>query len=208
MATPKPTVFVVDDNPGVRNALSMLMRSVDRRVETFSSATAFLASDGPHRPGCLVLDIRMPGMDGMELQERLNAIESDLPIIFITAHGDVPAAVTALKGGAVDFLQKPFKDQDLLDRIEQALSHNAQVRSEHAGRDAILGRVSSLTPREHEVMDVVVAGKANKVIAAELGLSERTVEIHRSRVMRKMQANSLAELVRMVLRSQDLTSQP
>ena len=185
-----------------------LLKSAGYGVEAFDSANAFLNRSDPERGECLIMDVQLPNMNGLDLQRKLLDAGSQLPIIFITAHGDVPAAVTALKGGAVDFLQKPFKDQDLLDRIEQALSRNDQIRSDHADRDAILARVSSLTPREREVMDVVVAGRANKVIAAEMGLSERTVEIHRSRVMRKMQANSLAELVRMALQSRDLTSQP
>ncbi|HSN72662.1 MAG TPA: response regulator, partial [Steroidobacteraceae bacterium] len=168
-------------------------------VETFGSAQEFLDAYKDDRPGCLVLDIRMPGMSGLELQEKLNERRAIIPVIFITGHGDVPMAVEAMQAGAVDFIQKPFRDQDLLDRINQALEKDAANRAALAERSAIAKRLSTLTPREHEVMELVVRGKANKVIAGDLNLSQRTVEIHRARVMEKMQASSLAHLVRMVL---------
>ena len=153
----------------------------------------------PARPGCLVLDVRMPGISGLELQQRLTDMESTLPIIFVTAHGDIPMAVEAVKAGAVDFIQKPFRDQELLDKIQRALEQNRGRRETRTDRQAIESRLAELTPREREVLELVVVGKANKVIAAELGISQRTVEIHRARVMQKMHADSLSELVRMVM---------
>jgi two-component system response regulator FixJ len=197
--TAKPTVFVVDDDAAVRDALRFLMRSVGLTVETFTSATEFLDAYRDDRPGCLVLDIRMPGMTGLELQDKLTERRSILPIIFITGHGDVPMAVEAMQAGAMDFIQKPFRDQDLLDRIHQAIDKDAKTRQSLGELAAIRARLASLTPREREVMDLVVHGKANKVIAGDLDLSQRTVEIHRARVMEKMEASSLAHLVRMVL---------
>ena len=195
----RPTVFIVDDDVAVRDALKFLLRSVGHPVEAFASATEFLDAYGDDRPGCLVLDIRMPGMSGLELQEQLVARRSILPIIFITGHGDVPMAVEAMQAGAMDFIQKPFRDQDLLDRINQALEKDAMNRAALGEKNQIRERLASLTPREREVMDLVVHGKANKVIAGDLELSQRTVEIHRARVMEKMQAASLAHLVRMVI---------
>ena len=175
------------------------MRSIGLEAETFPGAAAFLEAYDPDRSGCLVLDIRMPGMSGLDLQRRLNEANAILPIIFITGHGDVPVAVRAMRAGAVDFLQKPFDEQDLLDRIHQALENDARHRRELAEKDLILGRIASLTPRERQVMDLVVAGLANKNVAGRLGVSRRTVEIHRARVMAKMQATSLAHLVRMAM---------
>jgi len=198
-ATPAPVVFVVDDDEAVRNATRMLLQSVGLGVETFDSADRFLESADPDRHGCLVLDIRMPGMSGLELQERLAARDAALPIIFITGHGDVPMAVQAMRRGAVDFLEKPFRDQDLLDRIQRALVVSEKRLDTRQEQTRLAERAATLTAREREVMDLVVEGKANKVVAAELGLSERTVEIHRSRVMSKMGADSLAELVRMAM---------
>jgi two-component system response regulator FixJ len=195
----RPTVFVVDDDNAVRDALRFLLRSVGLAVETFASATEFLDAYRDDRPGCLVLDIRMPGMTGLELQDKLIERRSILPIIFITGHGDVPMAVEAMQAGAMDFIQKPFRDQDLLDRIHQAIDKDAKTRQSLGELAAIRTRLASLTPREREVMDLVVHGKANKVIAGDLDLSQRTVEIHRARVMEKMEASSLAHLVRMVL---------
>jgi two-component system response regulator FixJ len=195
----KPTVFVVDDDSAVRDALRFLMRSVGLTVEAFSSAAEFLDAYRADRAGCLVLDIRMPGMTGLELQDKLIERRSILPIIFITGHGDVPMAVEAMQAGAMDFIQKPFRDQDLLDRIHQAIDKDAKTRQSLGELAAIRTRLASLTPREREVMDLVVHGKANKVIAGDLDLSQRTVEIHRARVMEKMEASSLAHLVRMVL---------
>lgn len=195
----RPTVFVVDDDAAVRDALKLLLRSVGHAVETYGSAQEFLEAYGEDRPGCLVLDIRMPGMSGLELQQKLNEKHSILPIIFITGHGDVPMAVEAMQAGAVDFIQKPFRDQDLIDRINQALEKDSANRAALGERNDIRRRLETLTPREREVLDLVVHGKANKVIAGDLKLSQRTVEIHRARVMEKMQASSLAHLVRMVL---------
>ena len=195
----RPTIFVVDDDSAVRDALKLLLRSVGQAVETFGSGQEFIEAYSEDRPGCLVLDIRMPGMSGLELQQRLNERHSILPIIFITGHGDVPMAVEAMQAGAVDFIQKPFRDQDLIDRINQALEKDSNNRAALGERNDIRHRLETLTPREREVLDLVVHGKANKVIAGDLKLSQRTVEIHRARVMEKMQASSLAHLVRMVL---------
>ena len=199
MSELRQTVFVVDDDQAVRDSLSMLVRSVGLEAETFPGAAAFLEAYDPDRSGCLVLDIRMPGMSGLDLQRRLNEANAILPILFITGHGDVPVAVRAMRAGAVDFLQKPFDQQELLDRVQQALGNDARHRRELAEKDLILGRVASLTPREREVMDLVVAGLANKNVAGRLEVSQRTVEIHRARVMAKMQATSLAHLVRMAM---------
>ena len=192
-----PAVFVVDDDDAVRDSLRELLDSVGLEAETFASARDFLDAYDPPRPGCLVLDIRMPGMSGLELQERLNERDVNLPIVFITGHGDVPMAVEAMKRGAVDFIQKPFRDQELLDRINLALEHNRERRDTEAARHIIADRIETLTPREREIMEMVVEGKANKVIAIDLGLSQRTVEVHRARVMDKMKARTLADLVRM-----------
>jgi two-component system response regulator FixJ len=194
-----PTVFVVDDDSAVRKSLELLLKSTGMRVAAYSSATEFLAAHPEDPPGCLVLDVRMAGMSGLELQEQLNARHSILPVIFITGHGDVPMAVEAMQAGAVDFIQKPFRDQDLLDRISQALEKDAAARRQLAERSGIERRLASLTPRETEVLHLVVAGKANKVIAGDLNLSQRTVEIHRARVMEKMRAQSIAHLVRMIV---------
>jgi RNA polymerase sigma factor (sigma-70 family) len=195
----RPTVFVVDDDAAVRDSLKFLLRSVGQLVETYGSGPEFLDAYHEDRPGCLVLDIRMPGMSGLELQQRLNERHSIVPIIFITGHGDVPMAVEAMQAGAVDFIQKPFRDQDLIDRINQALDKDSANRQALSERSEIRKRLETLTPREREVLDLVVHGKANKVIAGDLKLSQRTVEIHRARVMEKMRASSLAHLVRMVL---------
>lgn len=194
-----PTVFVVDDDDAVRSSLRLLFKSYGLDAVMHASADEFLASYDISRPGCLVLDVRMPGLSGPELQQRLNALGATIPIVFITGHGDVPMAVEAMQAGAVDFIQKPFRDQDLLDRINQALDKDAGSRRMLAERNMIRKRLESLTPREGEVLHLVVAGKANKVIAGDLNLSQRTVEIHRARVMEKMEAHSLAHLVRMVL---------
>ena len=199
MIEPKPTVFIVDDDAAVRDSLGLLLRSMGLPVETFESGRAFLDAGRDSRQGCLVLDIRMPGMSGLELQQELVARHSLLPIIFITGHGDVPMAVEAMQAGAVDFIQKPFRDQDLLDRINQALEKDALGRRMLAERAQIQRRLETLTPREREVLAMIVAGKANKVIAGDLNLSQRTVEIHRARVMEKMGAHSLAHLVRMAM---------
>jgi len=192
-----PVVFVVDDDEAVRDSLQMLLESVDLRCETYASATEFLDGHNPDQHSCLVADIRMPGMSGLDLQEELNKRASTIPILFITGHGDVPMAVDAMKSGALDFIQKPFRDQDLLDRIHQALERDQEHREDNQAVADIRDRMARLTAREREVMERVVKGQANKVIALDLGVSQRTVEIHRARVMQKMRARSLAELVRM-----------
>ena len=199
------TVFVVDDDDAVRTSLRLLLKSVGLPVETFASAQEFLDGFDAERAGCLVLDIRMPGMSGLELQQRLNEIHAIVPIVFITGHGDVPMAVEAMQHGAVDFIQKPFRDQDLIDRINQALEKDRDNRAGLKERDAIRRRMQQLTPREREVLALVTQGKANKVIAGDLNVSQRTVEIHRARVMEKMGASSLAHLVRMVIEADRAT---
>lgn len=195
----QPTVFIVDDDPAIRFAMQALMESVNLQHQIFGSADEFLEVVTEQRPGCLVLDIRMPGLGGLELQQELIERENTLPIIFITGHGDVPMAVEAMQKGAVDFIQKPFRDQDLLDRITEALKTDKDRREEQQQHAEVSMRVDRLTNREREVFDLVVTGKPNKVIAYELGVSQRTVEIHRARVMEKMQARSLADLVKMHL---------
>jgi RNA polymerase sigma factor (sigma-70 family) len=192
-----PTVFIVDDDPSIRFAMQALMDSVNLAHEIFASADEFLEKVTDQRPGCLVLDIRMPGLGGLELQEELIKRGNTVPIIFITGHGDVPMAVEAMQKGAVDFIQKPFRDQDLLDRIREALNTDKERREEQQKHAEVANRLARLTNREREVFDLVVTGKPNKVIAYELGVSQRTVEIHRARVMEKMQARSLADLVKM-----------
>lgn len=198
---PEATVFVVDDDDAVRESLAFLLKSVGLKVESAASAQDFLKSYNPARAGCLVLDIRMPGMSGLELQEKLKQMESMLPIIFITGHGDVPMAVKAIKAGAADFVQKPFRDQELIDRIREVLEEDASARVEKLQKAEILKRIDSLTEREREVMEQVVDGKANKVVAIDLNVSQRTVEIHRANVMDKMKARSLAQLVRLVMKA-------
>ncbi len=195
----EPSVYVIDDDQAVRDSLGLLLKSIGRRARLFDSAQAFLEQYDPAMSGCIVLDIRMPGMSGMELQQRLKALRCSVPVIFVTGHGDVPMAVEAMHHGAFDFIQKPFRDQELLDRINQALNWDDEHRSGEDRRRALQERIASLTPREREVMDCVVRGLANKVIAMDLDLSQRTVEIHRARVMEKMSARSLADLVRMSL---------
>lgn len=195
----KPTIYIVDDDDGMRRALTVLMSTVGYNAIAFERPAEFLQKLDPNQPGCLVLDVRMPEMSGLEVQQQLNRSGSMLPVILITGHGDIPMAVQAMKDGAFDFLQKPFRDQDLLDRINAAIKQDAENR-EMVQRHADLRRRSeSLTPREREVMALVVDGRANKVIAIDLGLSERTVEIHRANVMEKMQARSVAHLVKMHL---------
>jgi two-component system, LuxR family, response regulator FixJ len=199
MKAPPTTVHIVDDDEAVRSALRLLIRSVGLQAQAHPSAQEFLDSYDTRTPGCLVLDVRMPGMSGLELQQELNGRGATIPVVFITGHGDVPMAVAAMQQGAFDFLQKPFRDQELLDRVHKALARDAQTRASMAAHAEILARLATLTPRETEVLGLVTRGKANKVIGAELGVSQRTVEIHRAHVMEKMRAHSLAELVRMVL---------
>ncbi|MBS0578213.1 MAG: response regulator transcription factor [Proteobacteria bacterium] len=198
-----PIVFIVDDDEAVRSSLRMLVKSVGLPASVARSAQEFLELYDPAQPGCLVLDVRMPGMSGLELQQQLNLRGAVIPVIFITGHGDIPMAVEAMQHGAFDFLQKPFRDQDLVDRIQRALERDRISRSELAQRTHILERLGTLTPREREVLDLIVRGKANKVMAADLGLSQRTVEIHRAHVMQKMGATSLAQLVRMTIDLRD-----
>ena len=190
-------MFVVDDDPSIREALSSLIRSVKLRVETFSSAQDFLRHDRPDAPACLVLDVRMTGMDGLELQQRLIRHRIQLPIIFITGHGDIPMSVRAMKAGAVEFLTKPFRERQLLCAIGQAIERDREGLAQRKERAELFTRYHSLTPREQQVMRSVVNGLLNKQIAAELGMAEITVKVHRGRVMKKMEANSLASLVRM-----------
>ncbi|MBN50452.1 MAG: DNA-binding response regulator [Spongiibacteraceae bacterium] len=197
MATPEPTVFIVEDDEAVRDSLRLMLESLGHIVASYGRADEFLEAYDPELPGCLVLDIRMPGMNGMELQRKLNAMTSILPIIFVTGHGDVPMAVEAMQQGAVDFVQKPYREQELLDKIQSAVAQDAENRQELQEVQLIAGRYDDLTPREREVMEMMVDGKANKVIAIDLDISQRTVEIHRARVMEKMSARSLAQLVRM-----------
>jgi len=195
------TVYIVDDDQAIRHAMSLLLKSVDIDHQVFNSADEFLELFTGNDNGCLVLDIRMPGLGGLELQEKLIESDNALPIIFITGHGDIPMAVEAMQKGAFDFIQKPFRDQELLDRISEALNTARERQSERALKHDVQERVHTLTKREHEVLDLVVTGKPNKIIAHELGVSQRTIEIHRARVMEKMAAKSLAELVRMHLAS-------
>lgn len=195
----KAVVFVVDDDQAMRNSLKWLIESVGVQVESFASADEFLAQYQPGRAGCLVLDVRMPGMSGLDLQEYLVEKDIHIPVVIITGHGDVPMAVRAMKGGAIDFIEKPFNDEVLLDAIRRAIAYEEQQRSQHVENLHIQQRLAHLTPREHEVMEMVTEGRSNKEIANALGVSAKTIEAHRARVMEKMQAGSLAELVRMVL---------
>ena len=194
------TVFVVDDDTSVRSALKRLIQSLGFNVETFDSAQAFL-KHGPHDgPACLVLDVRMPGMSGIELQQQLTRAGLGMPIVFVTGHGNIPMSVKAMKAGAVDFIEKPFEDQKLIDAINIAIKKSKKFRTQQAELKDIQRRVDSLTPREHEVFILVVSGMLNKQIAFDLGMSEKTVKVHRARVMDKMKAKSLADLVRMAER--------
>ncbi|MEO1007809.1 MAG: response regulator transcription factor [Planctomycetota bacterium] len=197
--TDTATVFIVDDDPSMRDSLRWLVESVGLHVETFPNADDFLDQFESETPGCLVLDVRMPGSSGMELLDSLKARGVELPVIMITGHGDVPMAVQALKRGAIDFLEKPFRDQELLEQITRGIELDAERRESVQGVSGIQERLESLTPREREVMELVVAGYANKQVAAKLGLSEKTIEVHRSRVMSKMKAQTLPCLVKMAI---------
>lgn len=195
----QPIVVVIDDDEAVRDSLSMLLESVGLQHRQYGTATSFLDDLDSLRHGCLVLDIRMPGMSGLELQVELNRREVLLPIIFITGHGDIGMAVKAMRLGALDFIAKPYHEQELLDRIHEALAYDASKRDRVHDHEQLLARIETLSKREHQVFERVAGGQANKVIAQDLGVSERTVEVHRSEVMKKMGARTLAKLVRMHL---------
>ncbi|MEA1833355.1 response regulator transcription factor [Methylobacterium durans] len=195
-ASPKPFVAVVEDDAGVRDSLGSLFRSVDLEARLFGSGAEFLAQALPDAPGCIVLDVRLPGVSGLDFQGELVRLGIRLPVVFMTGHGDIPMSVRAMKAGAVDFLAKPFRDQDMLDAVTAAIARDAKRRSEQGAQDDLRALHAALTPREQEIMAQVTAGLMNKQVAGNLGLSEITVKIHRGNVMRKMKAKSLADLVR------------
>lgn len=206
MTAPTGTVFVVDDDPGTCRALARLCRAAGLRAQTFASAAEFLAAGSPSGPACLVLDVRLPGLSGLDLQAELAARQIQTPIVFITGHGDIPMSVRAMKAGAVDFLSKPFDDADLLAVIREALAKDVHRRAEQEERETIRCQLGRLTPRERQVFDLVIRGRLNKQIAAELGARECTIKIHRRRVMDKMQVQSVAELVQSALKAGVLAS--
>lgn len=190
-------VYIVDDDEAVREGLTMLFRSVSLNARAYATADAFLEAFDPDRPGCIVCDVRMPGMSGLQLQERLADLDTDIPLIFITGHGDVPMAVTAMRDGAVDFLQKPFNEDQLLERVQEGLARHRESCAAHRRRRDIRDRYDTLTEREREVMAHLLRGAANKVIAIELDISPRTVELHRARVLSKMEVRTLTDLLRL-----------
>lgn len=202
MSEASPTVFVVDDDAAVCRALSRLLGSVALQARTFASAREFLNMARPERPCCLVLDVRLPDLNGLDLQAKLAQTDCDMPIIFITGHGDIPMSVRAMKAGAIEFLSKPFKDQDLLDAIQQAIERDRLATRERAELSQLRSRHRSLTPREAEVLPLLVSGLANKAVAAQLGTTEKTIKVHRAHVMQKMKARSFADLVRIAQRLQ------
>jgi two-component system response regulator FixJ len=208
MPPPEPTVFVVDDDRAMRESLSWLLDSVGLRVRSYATAADFLAEHDPAQPGCLVLDVRMPGMSGLDLQAELARRGVELPTIVITGHAEVSMAVRAVKAGAIDFIEKPFSDQLLLDRVRQALEIDLEAREVRRRREDARRRLVTLTTREREVLNLVVAGKANKEIASALGVSPKTVEVHRAHVMSKMCADSLAELIRITLLAGEIRENP
>jgi len=197
MSATDPTVFVIDDDKAIRSAIKNLLESIGLRAEVFSTPREFLKTEPRDKLGCLVLDVRLPGASGLDFQRELAEAKVEIPIIFITGHGDIPMSVQAMKAGAVDFLTKPFRDQDLLDAIQKAIGRDQARRQQETEEVGIRNRFNSLTPREREVMSLVVAGLLNKQVASRLGTSETTAKIHRGQVMRKMQAHSLPDLVRM-----------
>lgn len=197
MSHDEPAVFVVDDDISVRDALKNLLRSVGLKVETFGSAQEFFSSKRASIPACLVLDVRLPGLGGLDMQRQLAEANSEIPIVFITAHGDIPMSVRAMKAGAVEFLPKPFRDQDLLDAVQQAIDRDRQARRVRSDTAELKERHESLTARERQVLEFVVRGLANKEIAARIGISEPTVKLHRGRLIHKMRAESLADLIKM-----------
>ena len=200
MTQPASVVFVVDDDPSVRRAIKLLLESIGLEVELFGSAQEFLPSGSTKGPSCLILDVRLPGVSGLDFQRQLAEANINIPIIFISAHGDVPMTVRAMKAGAIEFLTKPFRDQDLLDAVQVALERDRARRQREAGIATLRERFESLSAREREVVAMVVSGMLNKQIAAKIGITENTVKVHRSRAMEKMQAQSLADLVKMVER--------
>jgi RNA polymerase sigma factor (sigma-70 family) len=191
----KPTIFIVDDDPSVRQSTELLLKSVGFNVKTFVSAQDFLNANLQEGLGCLILDVRMPGMSGLDLQEKLVSTKTPLPVIFITGHGTVPMSVRAMKAGALDFLEKPFEEQDLLDAINRAVTQQGKRKSKNDEANKLQQRLKALTSREHEVFSLLVTGMANKEIAYKLGISERTVKAHRAQIMEKMNAGSLADLI-------------
>lgn len=193
----RPTVFIIDDDASVRKGLSRLLRSAGFEVETFATAEQFLGREHYEGIGCLVLDVRMPGISGIDLQDELSKADYSMPIVFITGHGNIPMGVQAMKKGAVDFLAKPFDDEELLQAVREAIDKDAQGRAEHAEVLGIRGRLELLTPREYEILRYVITGMLNKQIAYELGISEKTVKVHRGRIMEKLGIDSVADLVRL-----------
>ena len=193
----EPAVYVVDDDPSVRVAMERLLKSVGLTIKTFASAREFLDQATPEWSGCLIADLRMPGMGGLDLQDQLSTHQVSLPVIFLTGYGTVPASVRAMKAGAVDFLEKPVDDQTLLDAVHKALERDRRARGNQAGMQALEQRLAILTPREYEVLTFIISGRLNKQVAAELGTTEKTIKVHRARIMKKLQCASLAELVRL-----------